>query len=113
MRHKINLERQKKWINERKNISNKHDCLSKSYYNSSSICIPTSKILASTLPEKTPAQIFNVNVLNRKNKLDKNRRIRAMSLSLNPTIKSLILLMFTNVEDPTFNNPEKNVTNLP
>ena len=45
--------------------------------------------------------------------MDKNRKIRAMTLSLNPTIQSLILHMYTIFEDPSLHNSGENCdTNL-
>ena len=61
------------------------------------MCIQSFNILALKLPEKTPTQNFNVNMLcrERKKKWMKNRKIRAMTLSLNSTIQKLILHMYT------------------
>ena len=37
--------------------------------------------------------------LGKERKMDENRKIKAMTLSLNPTIQSLILHMYTTFED--------------
>ena len=42
----------------------------------------------------------------------KNRKIKAMTLSLNPTIQSLILHMYTIFEDSRLPVPEKTVTQI-
>ena len=45
--------------------------------------------------------------------MDKNRRIRAMTLNLNPTIQSLILHMYTMFKDSTLHSSGENCdTNL-
>ena len=45
--------------------------------------------------------------------MDKNRKIRAMTLSLNPTIQSLILHMYTIFEDSGLHSSGENYdTNL-
>ena len=69
------------------------------------MCIQSFNILALKLPEKTPTQNFNVNMLcrERKKKWMKNRKIRAMTLSLNSTIQKLILHMYTIFEDSNTN----------
>ena len=61
------------------------------------MCIPSLNILDLKVHEKTPTQILNVNMLHRerKKKWMKNRKIRAMILSLNPTIHLPILHMYT------------------
>ena len=45
--------------------------------------------------------------------MDKNRKIRAITLSLNPTIQSLILHMYSIFEDPSLHSSwENSDTNL-
>ena len=56
------------------------------------MCIPSFIILALKVSEKTPTHIFMLTCnIGKERKMDKNRKIRAMTLSLNPTIQSLIL----------------------
>ena len=46
-------------------------------------------------------------------KIDKNRKIKAMTVSLNPTIQSLILHMYTIFEDSSLHSSGENCdTNL-
>ena len=40
--------------------------------------------------------------------MDKNRKIKAMTLSLNPTLQSLILHMYTIFEDSSFHSSREN-----
>ena len=44
--------------------------------------------------------------------MDKNRKIKAMTLSLNPTIQSLILHMYTIFEDSSLHSSGKTVTQI-
>ena len=53
--------------------------------------------------------------IGKERKMDKNRKIRAMTLSLNPTIQSLILHMYlyTTFEDSSLHSSRENYdTNL-
>ena len=51
--------------------------------------------------------------IEKERKMDKNRKIRAMTLSLNPTIQSLILHMCTIFEDSSLHSSRENCdTNL-
>ena len=51
--------------------------------------------------------------IGKERKMDKNRQIRALTLSLNPTIQSLILHMYTIFEDfSLYNSGENCTTNL-
>ena len=59
------------------------------------MCIPSFNILALKVPEKT---LLTCNI-GKDRQMDKNRQIKAMTLSLNPTIQSLILHMYTIFED--------------
>ena len=51
--------------------------------------------------------------IGKERKMDKNRKIRAMTLSLNPTIQSLILQMYTIFKDSSLHSSRENCyTNL-
>ena len=51
--------------------------------------------------------------IGKERKMDKNRKIKAMTLSLNPTIHSLILHMYTMFEDSSLHSSRENSdTNL-
>ena len=51
--------------------------------------------------------------IGKERKMDKYRKIRAMTLSLNPTIQSLILHMYTIFEDSSLHSSGENSdTNL-
>ena len=51
--------------------------------------------------------------LGKERKMDENRKIKAMTLSLNPTIQSLILHMYTIFEDSSLHSSGENCdTNL-
>ena len=59
-------------------------------------------------PEKTPTQSFNVACnIGKDRKMDKNRKIRAMTLSLNK-IQSLILHMYIIFEDSNLHSSGEN-----
>ena len=95
-----------KWTNKGKNKSKVSDSQCN---NSLSMCIPSFNILTLKVPEKTPTQILNVNMLYReKEKWTKNRKIKAMTLSLNPTIQSLILQMYIIFEDSSLHSSGEN-----
>ena len=51
--------------------------------------------------------------IGKEKKIDKNRKIKAMTLSLNPTIQSFILHMYTIFEDSSLHSSGENCdTNL-
>ena len=70
------------------------------------MCIPSFNILALKVPEKTPTLTFLMLTCNieKERKMDKNRKLKAMTLSLNPTIQSLILHMYTIFEDSSLHS---------
>ena len=79
------------------------------------MCIPSFNILALKIPEKSLTQILHVYMLYRERKKNglKNRKIRAMTLSLNPTIQSLILHMYTIFEDSSLHSSGENCDKTP
>ena len=78
------------------------------------MCIPSFNILALKIPKKTQTQILMLTCnIGKEWKMDKNRKIRAMTLSLNPTIQSLILHMYIIFEDSSLHIAGENCdTNL-
>ena len=51
--------------------------------------------------------------IGKERKMDENRKIRTMTLSLNPTIQLLILHMYTIIEDSSLHSSRENCdTNL-
>ena len=78
------------------------------------MCILSFNILVIKVPEKTPTQILMLTCyIGKEEKWMKNRKIRAMILSLNPTIQSLILHMYTTFEDSSLHISGENCdTNL-
>ena len=76
--------------------------------------IPSFKILAIIVPEKTPTQILMLTCyIGKERKMDKNSNIRVVTLSLNPTIQSFILHMYTIFEDSSWHSSGENSdTNL-
>ena len=70
--------------------------------------IPSFNILALKIFEKTPTQILMLACnIGKERNMDKYRKIRAMTLSLNPTI-SLILHMYTIFEDSSLHSSGEN-----
>ena len=70
------------------------------------------KIPASIVPEKPLPQMVNGNLLNRRKKQVDNSKIRAMRLSLSPTIQSLIFMLIPTLKSLVFTIPEQTDTNL-
>ena len=70
--------------------------------------------LALKIPEKTPTQISMLTCnIGKERKMDENRKIRAMTLSLNPMIQSLILHMYISyLKILPCTVPEKTVTQI-
>ena len=67
------------------------------------------------IPEKTPTQIFNVSLYfeeRKKEKWMKNRKIRAMTLSLDPTIQSLFYTCKPYLKILACTVPEKTATQI-
>ena len=50
--------------------------------------------------------------IGKERKMDQNRKIRTMTPSLNPTIQSLILHMYTIFEDASLHSSRETVTQI-
>ena len=73
------------------------------------MCIQSFIILALKFLRKLQHKFLMLTCsLGKERKMDKNRKIRAMTQSLNPTIQSLILHMYITFEDSSLHSSGEN-----